>query len=96
MLDGIANVGLRPTFGGDTELLEVHLFNFDQEIYDRLIRVEFVGFLRAERKFDGAQELGSQIQRDIMACRTMLRDPENRRRRLTVPTLDDYLRSRDV
>ena len=95
-LDGIANVGLRPTFGGDTELLEVHLFDFDQEIYDRLVRVEFVGFLRPERKFAGAKELKTQIRRDIMACRTMLADPENSRGRLIVPTLDDYLRSRDV
>ena len=95
-LDGIANVGIRPTFGGDTELLEVHLFDFDQQMYDRLIRVEFVGFLRPERKFDGAHELKTQIQKDILACRTMLADPENSRGRLTVPTLDDYLRSHDV
>jgi riboflavin kinase/FMN adenylyltransferase len=95
-LDGIANVGVRPTFGGNGELLEVHLFDFDQNLYDRLVRAEFVGFLRAERKFTNAGELKAQIQRDIAACRTMLADPENSRDHLTVPTLDNYLKSHEV
>ena len=94
-VSGIANVGLRPTFDGDTELLEVHIFDFDQDLYDHLVRVEFVGFLRPERKFDSAGELKVQIQRDIVTCKTMLADPENSGEHLRVPTLDNYIRSHE-
>lgn len=91
ILDGIANVGIRPTFGGGKETLEVHLFDFDKDLYDQLVRLEFVGFLRPEQKFDSMEKLRGQIQHDIAACKTMLSDPENSRERLVMSSLDDRL-----
>lgn len=91
--EGVANVGVRPTFDGTRELLEIHLFDFRGDLYDRILRAEIVGFIRPERKFDGAAALKTQIERDIKAGRAMLRDPENQRDRLILPTLDEYLAS---
>ncbi len=62
---GICNVGLRPTVGGQQPVLEAHLFEFDQDIYGQLLTVEFKQFIRAERKFDGIEQLKQQIFADI-------------------------------
>lgn len=63
---GVANLGLRPTFLSDSLLsLEVHLLNFDQNIYGQHVRVEFVEKLRDEKKFNSVEDLKKQIQEDI-------------------------------
>ena len=51
---GVANCGRRPTFDGKGTVLEVHLFDFAESLYDRRLHVAFARFLRDERKFDGA------------------------------------------
>lgn len=61
---GVANVGTRPTIGGTRTLLEVHLFNFNQDIYGRHISVEFVHKLRDEEKYDSFELLRQQILKD--------------------------------
>ncbi len=66
---GVANVGVRPTVDGESPLLEVHLFDFDQEIYGQRLQVEFRGFVRDEQKFDGLPQLQQQIQNDIAFAR---------------------------
>lgn len=91
VLEGVANIGRRPTFGYGDVLLEPHLFDFDEEIYGRRLRVELVGFIRSERKFDGLDQLKGQIQVDCRTARGLLADPENARRHLLPPTLDAYL-----
>jgi riboflavin kinase/FMN adenylyltransferase len=58
---GVANVGNRPTVDGTRTLLEVHLFNFQQEIYGRAIRVEFMHKLREEKRYDSFELLKQQI-----------------------------------
>ena len=68
-LQGVCNVGLRPTVGGQQPVLEVHLFDFDQEIYGQLLTVEFKQFIRDERKFDGIDMLKKQIFKDIEEAR---------------------------
>ncbi|WP_286240319.1 bifunctional riboflavin kinase/FAD synthetase [Neptuniibacter halophilus] len=65
IIQGVCNVGLRPTVGGQQPVLEVHLFEFDQDIYGQLMTVEFKQFIRAERKFDGLEQLKQQIFTDI-------------------------------
>ena len=71
--DGVANLGLRPTFGGDREArLEVHLFDFAGDLYGRRICVEFRSFLREERRFDGLDALKAQIAVDAEAARRVL------------------------
>lgn len=67
MLAGVANVGVRPTLeGGKKPLLEVHLFNFAEDIYGQCIEVIFRKKLRNEQKFDSFQQLRAQIQQDIV------------------------------
>lgn len=74
-LEGVANLGLRPTVeGGETQRrLEVHLFDFAGDLYGQELEVEFVAFLRGERKFDGVGELKAQIAVDAAQAREALR-----------------------
>ncbi len=64
---GVANLGTRPTVGGLKTLLEVHLFDFDRDIYGRRICVEFIDKIRDERKFDSFDQLKTQILADCEA-----------------------------
>ena len=61
---GVANVGTRPTVDGTRSLLEVHLFDFDKDIYGQYIHVNFVHKLRDEERFDSFEELKQQILKD--------------------------------
>jgi riboflavin kinase / FMN adenylyltransferase len=70
--DGVANLGLRPTFGGSDLRLEVHLLDFAGDLYGRHLRVAFVDYIRAERKFAGLDALKAQIATDAMQARAML------------------------
>jgi riboflavin kinase/FMN adenylyltransferase len=70
---GVANIGTRPTVAGDTRyLLEVHLFNFERQIYGAHAEVEFRLKLRDEKRFDSFQQLRRQIERDAGAARHYL------------------------
>ncbi|WJW75100.1 bifunctional riboflavin kinase/FAD synthetase [Thiohalobacter sp. IOR34] len=66
---GVANVGTRPTVDGTRSLLEVHLFDFAEEIYGRHVAVDFLHKLRDERRFDSFAALKAQILRDAAAAR---------------------------
>ena len=67
---GIANLGVKPTFGGINKLvLEVHLFNFSKEIYDKHVHVTFYKKIRDEKKFKNAEDLSQQISTDIKAVK---------------------------
>ncbi|MBK1647030.1 bifunctional riboflavin kinase/FAD synthetase [Rhabdochromatium marinum] len=70
-LTGVANVGNRPTVDGLDSRLEVHLFDFDQDIYGAHIRVEFCARLRDEQKFPSLAALCEQISRDSVAARAV-------------------------
>lgn len=70
--DGVANVGNRPTVSGKSVNLEVFLFDFAGDLYGQRLRVEFVDFIRPEKKFDGLASLKAQIARDCDAARTIL------------------------
>jgi len=63
--NGIANFGERPTVDGKRLLLEAHLFEFNQDIYGKELTVEFLTFIREEKKFDNFASLAEQIQKDI-------------------------------
>ena len=64
-LKGIANLGYRPTFNQKKILLEVHLFNFSGNLYDKLLSVEFLKFIRKEKKFKNVNQLRDQIKTDL-------------------------------
>ena len=69
---GVANVGTRPTVEGTRTLLEVHLLDFDGDIYGRQVSVEFLHKLRDERRFASFDELKARIDQDIGEARTWL------------------------
>ena len=73
VLRGAANLGARPTVdaAGARRQLEVHLFDFDRDIYGEQMEVWFERFIRDERKFDGLDELKAQIARDVEATRNV-------------------------
>ena len=76
-LPGVANLGRRPTIkDGDRELLEVHLLNFDGDLYGKQLRVSLVEFIRPEQKFSGLDALTTQIALDSDRAREILADAE--------------------
>jgi len=66
---GVANVGVRPTFDGESELVEVHLLDHDEDLYGCEVQVRFLARLRGERRFESVGDLVDQIGRDIAAAR---------------------------
>ncbi|MCF2856343.1 bifunctional riboflavin kinase/FAD synthetase [Pseudoalteromonas sp. SMS1] len=68
---GVANVGTKPTLNGKRALLEVHLFDFDQNIYGQFIRVELLHKLRDEQKFESLAHLTTQISADVDAAKAV-------------------------
>jgi riboflavin kinase/FMN adenylyltransferase len=70
--EGVASLGVRPTFGGGARLLEAYLFDFDGDLYGEQLRVEFVRRLRGEKKFGSAKALIAQMNRDAERAKKML------------------------
>jgi len=73
VLNGVANIGLRPTFEKTVPILEAHLFDFSEDIYDQHLSVKLHHFLRPERKFDGIDALKAQIAADASAAQDLLK-----------------------
>lgn len=70
-LPAIANTGSRPTVGGEEARLEVHIFDFDKDIYGQHIQVRLRSFVRAEQKFESFEHLKAQITRDSEGARAL-------------------------
>jgi riboflavin kinase/FMN adenylyltransferase len=70
--DAVASVGDRPTFGGKKPILEVHVFDFDKDIYGRYIHVDFIARLRGQEKYDRVEDLVAQMHRDADNARSIL------------------------
>ena len=62
---GIVNIGYRPTFGQKKLILEVHIFNFNKNLYDKRIKIMLIKFIRGEKRFKSILELKKQIKKDI-------------------------------
>ncbi len=71
-LNGVANIGNRPTVSGRETRLETHIFDFDQEVYGKKVCVELVQFLRSEQKFESFDDLMLQIKKDSKKAREVL------------------------
>jgi riboflavin kinase / FMN adenylyltransferase len=65
VIDGVANVGTRPTFGGGDETIEVHLYDTTMDLYGKTVRVSFIDRIRNEQRFASVDALVSQINADI-------------------------------
>jgi len=72
LLNGIANMGIRPTVDGSKPVLEIHIFNFNESIYGQRLTVEFTNKLRDEKKFDNIDLLKEQILLDISQAKQIL------------------------
>lgn len=72
VLDGAANLGVRPSFDPPKELLEPHFFDFAEDLYDQVIDVEFHAFLRPEAKYEGLEALTAAIAADCAQARELL------------------------
>lgn len=70
---GVANIGFSPTFGDQMFTIEVHILDFDYDIYETRIRVNMVKRLRDEQKFSSIEELSHQIKSDILVARKILK-----------------------
>jgi riboflavin kinase/FMN adenylyltransferase len=73
-VDGVASFGRRPTFDNGAPLLEVHLFDFAEDLYGQILDVEFIGWIRGEERFEGLEALIAQMDRDSVDAKRMLRE----------------------
>lgn len=72
---GMANIGYRPTVANDDRpLLEINYFDFDKDLYDKELTVDFHKFIRDEQKFDGVDQLIEQIKKDEETCRKIIKN----------------------
>ena len=74
--DGVASLGVRPMFDGDEPELEVHLFDFDGDLYARPVCVALVAWLRPEKTFDSLDALRAAMDADAAAARAVLAAPD--------------------
>ena len=63
---GIANIGYRPTFNGKSLLLEVNIYGIKKNLYKEVLKISFIKFIRAEKKFKNINQLKAQIKKDII------------------------------
>jgi len=72
ILDGMMNIGVRPTVDGHKKVIEVNIFNFDEDIYEETITVMVVDYIRGEVKFNGLDALKAQLNLDVKSSSTIL------------------------
>ncbi|MGX8774532.1 MAG: bifunctional riboflavin kinase/FAD synthetase [Bacillota bacterium] len=65
----VTNVGVKPTIGDYEKMIETHIFDFDEDVYGKEIRVDFIKHTRGEKKFNGVEELKKQIESDCIEAR---------------------------
>lgn len=70
--NGAASIGVRPTFGGTQRLVEVYILDFDSDLYDQVIEVQFIKRLRDELKFESVDALIEQMRKDVVEARRVL------------------------
>ncbi len=66
------NIGIRPTVDGQKKVIEVNIFDFDQDIYEQYITVMVYEFIRGEVKFNGLDALKDQLNKDKISATTIL------------------------
>jgi len=74
---GVLNIGVNPTFDENKLVAETHIFDFNQDIYGKPIKVNLLRFLRSEQKFSGIEELSAQIAKDITEAKKVLLEQQS-------------------
>lgn len=69
MYNSVSNVGYNPTVGNDKRNIETHILNFDGDLYGKEIKIEFLEFVRDEKKFESVEELKNRVIKDISSAR---------------------------
>ena len=69
---GMMNVGFRPTLNGEERSFEVHLFDFNQDLYGEILQIDLLELIRKEKKFASLEELKAQLQEDQAKCRRLI------------------------
>ncbi len=72
-LDGMMNIGVRPTVDGHKKVIEVNIFDFNEDIYEQTITVMVYDYIRGEVKFDGLDALKAQLNLDVSTAKTILK-----------------------
>ncbi|WP_298710500.1 bifunctional riboflavin kinase/FAD synthetase [Chitinophaga sp.] len=75
LLQGALNIGTRPTFNGSELRIEVFILDFDREIYDAAIRVDYLEYIRSDRRFDSVEALVVQMKNDVEQARAIASRP---------------------
>ena len=71
---GMLNIGMRPTLNNGLNVsIEVHLLDFDQDLYGELMEIEFIQKIREEQKFDSLSDLTEQLGKDKLLCERILK-----------------------
>jgi riboflavin kinase/FMN adenylyltransferase len=73
---GVLNIGYNPTFGENRLSAETHIFDFNQDIYGKKIKINLLKHLRGEKKFSGPEELAEQIHQDIRQAKEILAEAQ--------------------
>jgi riboflavin kinase / FMN adenylyltransferase len=90
LVDGVANIGLRPSFSPPRELLEVHLLDFAGDLYAQPLTVDIIAFIRPERRFASLDALRAQIAVDRATAEKILRQPAFSASRFPILTRADF------
>lgn len=77
MFKAAVNVGVRPTFDGEKLLIEAYILDFEGDLYDQSLTIEFVDYLRPELRFDGVDALVEAMEADVDKTRALLADTES-------------------
>jgi riboflavin kinase/FMN adenylyltransferase len=93
VLPGVANVGQNPTTGIVSPRLEVWLFDFDEDLYGKVLETELIAFLRPEARFDSLETMIAQIRKDVDQARALLEDAGRRPSPAAGETLEIHLLS---
>ena len=72
--NGVANIGIRPTFNGTERRIEVHIFDASLNLYGKRLAVDFIARLRGEQRFSGIEALKAQISSDAQQARQRLQN----------------------
>lgn len=70
---GMMNIGIRPTFDGESETLEVHIFDFEEDIYGKEVQIQFADRIRNEKSFEGIDDLKQQLKADKKEAKNILK-----------------------
>ena len=74
ILDGMMNIGVRPTVDGHKKVIEVNIFEFDEDIYEQTITVMVYDYIRGEVKFNGLDALKEQLNKDVYSAKIILKE----------------------